>query len=476
MRLQSLPYHLEKSEHRSVEQGNGSFIIALSVGSAVIVIISAALVYLLHRRRQNSGEGHTTLLLKRSPVNEIPFTFKKSSAVKSSQTPPGPTLKKSPTGCRSPPGGNVCISPVSPKDRDQESPRSESKSTEFESAKEISSELKKPTSSAITNERIDSVSPISTKNNVDKGNLIKPCGSIPNKPENLPLENSKPEPIARKLGQLYFKLKYNYEKQALCVIIEKCSGLCSERDGNQELDPYVKLQLIPSKQHKVKTRVLRRTANPVYDEEFVFYGITADMLATTNLQFMVLSFDRYSRDNVIGKIYYQLDHLHFDTLEKQISVVQDLSPPSLRIQSQGKGEILISLCYAPAASRLTVVILKARGLPKMDNGISGLCDPFVKIYLNYKNQRIAKKKTHVKKHTLDPVFNESFVFDVPQGEGLDNLSLEFTMFDYDRVTRNEVVGKVEVGMKAQGNGAKHWRDVAASPRRQIAEWHKLQEV
>lgn len=109
--------HLEYSSSPSslIPVGNGSFIIALSVGSAVIVIISAALVYLLHRRRQNSGEGHTTLLLKRSPVNEIPFTFKKSSAVKSSQTPPGPTLKKSPTGCRSPPGGNVCISPVSPK-------------------------------------------------------------------------------------------------------------------------------------------------------------------------------------------------------------------------------------------------------------------------------------------------------------------------------------------------------------------------
>lgn len=66
-------------------------------------------------------------------------------------------------------------------------------------------------------------------------------------------------------------------------------------------------------------------------------------------------------------------------------------------------------------------------------------DPYVKIYLIYNNQRIAKKKTHVKKRTLNPVFNESFVFDLPKGEdGLGNITLEFMLLDWDRVTKNEV--------------------------------------
>ena len=43
-------------------------------------------------------------------------------------------------------------------------------------------------------------------------------------------------------------------------------------------DPYVKLQLLPEKQHKVKTRVMRRTLNPVYDEDFTFYGIHFNQL------------------------------------------------------------------------------------------------------------------------------------------------------------------------------------------------------
>lgn len=52
------------------------------------------------------------------------------------------------------------------------------------------------------------------------------------------------------LGTLHLKLKYNYEKQALCVTIIKCCDLPS-RDSNNSSDPYVKLQLLPEKQHKV---------------------------------------------------------------------------------------------------------------------------------------------------------------------------------------------------------------------------------
>lgn len=75
---------------------------------------------------------------------------------------------------------------------------------------------------------------------------------------------------------------------------------------------------------------------------------------------------------------------------------------------------MTSLCWQPAASRLTVVLLKARNLPRMD--VTGLADPYVKIYLLFNGQRIAKKKTHVKKRTLSPVFNESFAFDIPTVE------------------------------------------------------------
>lgn len=67
-------------------------------------------------------------------------------------------------------------------------------------------------------------------------------------------------------------------------------------------------------------------------------------------------------------------------------------------------------------------------------------DPYVKMYLMYNGQRIAKKKTHVKKRTLNPVFNESFVFEIPSAsDPLDKINLEFMLLDWDRVTKNEVL-------------------------------------
>ena len=257
------------------------------------------------------------------------------------------------------------------------------------------------------------------------------------------------------------------------MTIEKASDL-AVKDGSSHCDPYVKLHLLPDKQHKVKTRVLMKTRNPIYDEEFTFFGIEPAQLQTASLNFVVLSFDRFSRDKVIGEVLLELAHLEFDALEKQISLVRDISSRDVKLKKDARGELLVSICHQPAANRLTVVVLKARNLPKMD--FAGLCDPYVKMYLMADGQRIAKKKTHIKKRTLNPVFNESFIFDLPYQEGdnkLDKISLEFLLLDYERVTKNEVIGKLVLDMNAGGSATRHWREICDKPRRQIAEWHKL---
>jgi hypothetical protein len=51
-----------------------------------------------------------------------------------------------------------------------------------------------------------------------------------------------------------------------------------------------------------------------------------------------------------------------------------------QLTSQGHGELLVSICHHPAASRLTVVVLKARDLPKMDiTGLAGIEQRYVMI-------------------------------------------------------------------------------------------------
>ncbi|KAL0171918.1 hypothetical protein M9458_032229, partial [Cirrhinus mrigala] len=101
--------------------------------------------------------------------------------------------------------------------------------------------------------------------------------------------------------------------------------------------------------------------------------------------------------------------------------------------------------------------------------------PYVKLNVFYGHKRIAKKKTHVKKCTLNPVFNESFIYDVP-AELLPDISIEFLVMDFDRTTKNQALGRLVLGANSPCPlGAAHWQEVCQNPRRQISKWHTLNE-
>lgn len=46
-------------------------------------------------------------------------------------------------------------------------------------------------------------------------------------------------------------------------------------------------------------------------------------------------------------------------------------------------------------------------------------------------RRLKKKKTTTKKNTLNPVYNEAIIFDIPP-ENVDQVSLSIAVMDYDR--------------------------------------------
>ncbi|XP_038624524.1 synaptotagmin-11 [Tachyglossus aculeatus] len=273
------------------------------------------------------------------------------------------------------------------------------------------------------------------------------------------------------LGTLSVAVDYNFLKKALVVTIQEARGLPATDPQTQAADPYVKMTVLPDRRHRVKTRVLRRTRNPVFDETFTFYGLPASQLQDLALHFLVLSFDRFSRDDVIGEVVLPLAGL--DPAAAKVQLTRDISQRSFQ-KCVGRGELQVSLSYQPAAQRMTVVVLKARHLPKMDiTGLSG--NPYVKVNVYYDRKRVAKKKTHVKKCTLNPVFNESFVYDVP-AELLADVSIEFLVLDFDRATKNQAVGRAILGAHSgTAAGADHWRRVCSCPREPVAMWHSLSE-
>ena len=79
------------------------------------------------------------------------------------------------------------------------------------------------------------------------------------------------------------------------------------------MTPYVKIFLLPDKRRKVQSRVLRRTSNPIFFEDFIFM-VPPDDLTNRTLEFTVCEFDRFSRQQIIGHVTYPLKGVNVSTL------------------------------------------------------------------------------------------------------------------------------------------------------------------
>ncbi|CAF3628196.1 unnamed protein product [Adineta steineri] len=274
---------------------------------------------------------------------------------------------------------------------------------------------------------------------------------------------------APNLGKLEYSLDYDFQKQELKVEVIQAQELPA-MDMSGTSDPYVKVYVLPDKKKKFETKVYRKTLNPVFNETFIFKNLAYGEIGGRTLIFAVYDFDRFSRHDQIGEVQIPLNTVD---LGKVIREIKDLTPPPGEKEAENKlGDICFSLRYVPTAGKLTITILEAKNLKKMDVG--GLSDPYVKLSLMMNGKRLKKKKTSIKKCTLNPYYNESFTFEVPF-EQIQKVQLAVTVVDYDRIGTSEPIGKVVLGCNATGTELRHWSDMLASPRRPIAQWHSLKD-
>ncbi|XP_024149366.1 synaptotagmin-6 [Oryzias melastigma] len=279
-------------------------------------------------------------------------------------------------------------------------------------------------------------------------------------------EESSKNGSSKNCGRINFSLKYDYESEALIVNILRAVDLPA-KDLCGTSDPYVKVYLLPDRK-KFQTRVHRKTLNPTFSESFQF-PVPYEELAVRKLHMSVFDFDRFSRHDMIGEVV--LENL-FETsdLSRETNIWRDIQYATS--ESVDLGEIMFSLCYLPTAGRLTLTVIKCRNLKAMD--ITGYSDPYVKVSLICDGRRLKKKKTSIKKNTLNPTYNEAIIFDIPP-DSMDHVSLHISVMDYDLVGHNEIIGVMRVGCHAEGLGRDHWNEMLAYPRKPIAHWHPLLE-
>ncbi|CAO1358349.1 unnamed protein product [Diamesa hyperborea] len=272
-----------------------------------------------------------------------------------------------------------------------------------------------------------------------------------------------------KLGKLQYKLEYDFNSNSLAVTVIQAEELPALDMGGTS-DPYVKVFLLPDKKKKFETKVHRKTLSPVFNETFVFKSLPYADAMNKTLVFAIFDFDRFSKHDQIGEVKVPLCQIDLAQTIEEWRELQSVEGEGG--QDNKLGDICFSLRYVPTAGKLTVVILEAKNLKKMDVG--GLSDPYVKIAIMQNGKRLKKKKTSIKKCTLNPYYNESFSFEVPF-EQIQKVNLVVTVVDYDRIGTSEPIGKVALGYNASGTELRHWSDMLASPRRPIAQWHTLKD-
>ncbi|XP_028936685.1 synaptotagmin-like protein 1 [Ornithorhynchus anatinus] len=105
-----------------------------------------------------------------------------------------------------------------------------------------------------------------------------------------------------------------------------------------------------------------------------------------------------------------------------------------------RGAIQVCLLYEPARRELQVTVIQCRGLAEAKKRRS---DPYVKSYLLPDKSGRSKRKTAVKKRSLNPVYNETFKYPMERSE-LPGRVLSLSVWHHDSLARNLFLGEAEI--------------------------------
>jgi len=137
---------------------------------------------------------------------------------------------------------------------------------------------------------------------------------------------------------------------------------------------------------------------------------------------------------------------------------------------QKLGHICIALAYAPNPQLLAVFILSCKDLKSTDEG--GFSDPYVKFWIVQEGKKVKRRKSTVKMRTLNPSWNESFLFEV-DFEKIEETSIMILVCDYDKGEKGEPIGELLLGSLGTGAQLKHWTQMRRTPGKPVARWHRL---
>ncbi|XP_071662125.1 synaptotagmin-14 isoform X5 [Patagioenas fasciata] len=300
-----------------------------------------------------------------------------------------------------------------------------------------------------------------------------------------------PEPVA-KYGTLDVTFDYDSQEQKLLVTVTAVTDIPTySRTGGSSWQ--VHLVLLPIKKQRAKTSIQRGPC-PVFTETFKFNHVESEMIGNYAVRFRLYSVRRMKKERIVGEKIFYLTKLN---LQGKMSVPVILEPsysPSgcdsqmsmsevscsestSSCQSLVHGsapEILVGLLYNATTGRLSAEVI--RGSHFKNLAANRPPNTYVKLtLLNSMGQEMSKCKTSIRRGQPNPIYKETFVFQVALFQ-LSDVTLILSVYNKRSMKRKEMIGWISLGLNSSGEDElNHWTEMKESKGRQVCRWHTLLE-
>ncbi|XP_072712947.1 synaptotagmin-14 isoform X1 [Ciconia boyciana] len=293
-----------------------------------------------------------------------------------------------------------------------------------------------------------------------------------------------PEPVA-KYGTLDVTFDYDSQEQKLLVTVTAVTDIPTySRTGGSSWQ--VHLVLLPIKKQRAKTSIQRGPC-PVFTETFKFNHVESEMIGNYAVRFRLYSVRRMKKERIVGEKIFYLTKLN---LQGKMSVPVILEPSyslsgcdsqmsmsevscsesTSSCQSLVHGsapEILIGLLYNATTGRLSAEVIKGSHFKNL--AANRPPNTYVKLtLLNSMGQEMSKCKTSIRRGQPNPVYKETFVFQVALFQ-LSDVTLILSVYNKRSMKRKEMIGWISLGLNSSGEDElNHWTEMKESKGQQNA--------
>ncbi|XP_055274763.1 synaptotagmin-14 [Moschus berezovskii] len=300
-----------------------------------------------------------------------------------------------------------------------------------------------------------------------------------------------PEPEA-KYGTLDVTFDYDSQEQKLLVTVTAVTDIPTyNRTGGNSWQ--VHLVLLPIKKQRAKTSIQRGPC-PVFTETFKFNHVESEMIGNYAVRFRLYGIHRMKKEKIVGEKIFYLTKLNLQGkmslpvilepsynhsgCDSQMSVSEmSCSESTSSCQSLEHGsvpEILIGLLYNATTGRLSAEVIKGSHFKNL--AANRPPNTYVKLtLLNSMGQEMSKCKTSIRRGQPNPVYKETFVFQVALFQ-LSDVTLILSVYNKRSMKRREMIGWVSLGLNSSGEEElNHWTEMKESKGQQVCRWHALLE-